>query len=98
MLADLGVDVGDAFARPVTPEIVGVADIIVTMGNSVGVFGMPPDVRHEDWRVGDPLGAPLGEVRHVADDIEHRVRTLLADLGAPSGGDGRPTPLHTLAA
>ncbi len=37
--------------------------------------------RHEDWRVGDPLGAPIEEVRRVREDIERRVRTLLDHLG-----------------
>jgi hypothetical protein len=25
---------------------------------------------HDDWRVGDPTGAPVDEVRRVRDDIE----------------------------
>jgi hypothetical protein len=32
-------------------------------------------------RVGDPIGAPIGEIRRVRADIEHRVRTLLTELG-----------------
>ena len=56
--------------------------MIVTMGHSVGVVDMPQGVRHEDWRVGDPVGAPLEEIRRVRDDIDYRVRALLDELGA----------------
>jgi arsenate reductase (thioredoxin) len=66
---------------PVTDEVLGAADVIVTMGHSVGVIDIPRDVRHEDWRVGDPVGAPIIEIRRVRADIERRVRTLLSDLG-----------------
>ena len=56
------------------------ADVIVTMGHSVGLVEIPPDKRHLDWRVGDPTGAPLDEVRRVRDEIDTRVQALLADL------------------
>lgn len=79
-ISELGIDVSEAFAHPMTPEVLDATDVVVTMGHSVGVFEIPPGVRHEDWRVGDPVGAPLEEVRRVRADIEHRVRTLLARL------------------
>ena len=86
VIAELGVDPEEAFARPVTDEILQGANVIVTMGHSVGVINIPPHVRHEDWRVGDPIGAPLEEMRRVRGDIEHRVRSLLADLGTVASG------------
>jgi arsenate reductase (thioredoxin) len=52
------------------------------MGRSVGAVQMPPSVRHEDWRVGDPTGASVDEVRRVRDDIDRRVQALLAELEA----------------
>jgi protein-tyrosine-phosphatase len=45
-----------------------------------------PGVRYVDWDVDDPAGRPLAEVRRIRDDIERRVRGLLADLAAPAGG------------
>lgn len=81
VIAELGVDPSEQFARPVTEEVLRAADVIVTMGHSVGVVEVPHDVRREDWRVGDPIGAPIAEVRRVRADIEHRVRTLLSELG-----------------
>ena len=83
VIAELGIDRDDAFAKPVTDEILRAADVIVTMGHSVGVFNMPPDTPHQDWRIGDPIGAPIDEIRRVRADIEHRVRSLLDELRVP---------------
>jgi protein-tyrosine-phosphatase len=80
VIEELGLNPDEEFARPVTDEVLRGADVIVTMGHSVGVIEIPEGVRHEDWRVGDPLGAPIHEVRRVRDDIDHRVRALLAGL------------------
>ncbi len=81
VIAELGLDPDQQFARPVTEEVLRGADVIVTMGHSVGLIDIPEGVRHEDWRVGDPITAPIEEMRRVRADIEHRVRSLLADLG-----------------
>jgi arsenate reductase (thioredoxin) len=62
VIAELGADTDDAFARPVTDEVLRAADVIVTMRHSVGVVEIPAHVRHQDWRVGDPVGAPLQEI------------------------------------
>ena len=81
VIGELGVDPNDAFAHPVTDEVLRAADVIVTMGHSVGVVDIPAHVRHQDWRVGDPVGAPLQEIRRVRSDIERRVAALLGELG-----------------
>jgi arsenate reductase (thioredoxin) len=39
-----------------------------------------PGKRYLDWQVRDPAGLSLGEVRAIRDDIDARVRTLLAEL------------------
>jgi hypothetical protein len=54
------------------------------MGHSVGLIEIPGDVRREDWRIGDPIGAPISEIRRVRADIEYRVRKLLGELGVPT--------------
>jgi protein-tyrosine-phosphatase len=81
VIQELGLDPGEAFARPVSDEVIRGADVLVTMGHSVGDVVIPPGVRHEDWRIGDPIGAPIHEVRRVCADIEYRVRALLSELG-----------------
>jgi protein-tyrosine-phosphatase len=91
VIAELGVDPAEAFARPVTDEVLRAADVVVTMGQSVGDVELPHDARHEDWRIGDPVGAPIEEVRRVRADIEYRVRRLLEELGVPVVS-GQTTP------
>lgn len=56
------------------------------MGHSVGIIDIPEGVRREDWRIGDPIGAPIEEIRRVRSDIEYRVRALLTELGV-AGSD-----------
>jgi len=90
VIAELGVNPDEAFARPVTNEVLRAADVIVTMGHSVGMINLPAGVRHEDWRIGDPIGAPVDETRRVRDDIEYRVRHLLADLGIIQPEEAEP--------
>lgn len=84
VIEEIGLDPDREFARPVTDEVLRGADVIVTMGHSVGVIDIPAGVRHEDWRVGDPIGAPIDEIRRVRSDIEYRIRALLAELGVPT--------------
>jgi len=80
VLEEIGIDAAEAYTRPLSPEVLAGADVIVTMGRSVGAFEIPADVRHVDWRVGDPAGAELDEVRRVRDDIERRIDALSAEL------------------
>ena len=68
-----------AFPRPLTDDAVRAADVVVTMGCG-DVCPIIPGVRYEDWAVGDPaLASPEG-VEAIRDDIERRVRTLIAAL------------------
>jgi protein-tyrosine-phosphatase len=81
IIEEIGLGPGEEFVRPVTDEVLRGADVIVTLGHSVGVVDIPDGVRHEDWRIGDPIGAPIEEIRRVRSDIEYRVRALLTELG-----------------
>jgi arsenate reductase (thioredoxin) len=80
VMAELGVDLSEAYAKPLAPEVIAAADRVVTMGRSVGAVELPEGTNHVDWRVGDPTGAPVDEVRRVRDDIDERVQALLEEL------------------
>jgi arsenate reductase (thioredoxin) len=80
VMAELGVDLSDAYAKPLSEEVLAAAHVVVTMGRSVGAVDIPEGTRHEDWRVGDPTGAPVDEVRRVRDEIDQRVQRLLGEL------------------
>jgi arsenate reductase (thioredoxin) len=80
VMAELGVDLTEAYAKPLSREVLEAADVVVTMGRSVGAVELPGGTRHLDWRVGDPSGAPVDEIRRVRDDIGRRVEALVAEL------------------
>jgi arsenate reductase len=39
-----------------------------------------PGQRHEDWKLDDPAGQSIENVRAIRDDIRQRVQALLAEL------------------
>lgn len=69
----------DAFPKPLTDDAVRAADVVITMGCG-DVCPIIPGVRYEDWAVGDPALASPDGVAAIREDIETRVRELLADL------------------
>ena len=78
-LDEIGVPLGGEFPKPLTDEAVRAADVVVTMGcgDACPVY---PGRRYLDWDIEDPVGKPLERVRAIRDDIEARVRALLAEL------------------
>jgi hypothetical protein len=50
-------------------------------GDTYPVF---PGKRYEAWPVDDPAGHDVSTVRQIVDDIDHRVRLLLATVAAPA--------------
>ena len=85
-MAEVGIDITNEFPKPWTDEIVQAADVIVTMGcgDACPVF---PGQRYEEWVLADPAGQPVEAVRPIRDEIELRVRALLAQLGVePKSG------------
>lgn len=79
-MAEVGIDIRSQYPKPWTDETLGAADVIVTMGCG-DACPVVPGKRYLDWELADPAGKPIEEVRPVRDDIETRVRGLLADLG-----------------
>ena len=83
-MAEVGIDISREFPKPLTDEVVGAADVVVTMGcgDACPVY---PGKRYLDWAVPDPAGQPLEVVRGIRDDIRRRVEALLAELRVGSG-------------
>jgi arsenate reductase (thioredoxin) len=82
-MAEIGIDIADQTPQPWSEEALGAADVVVTMGcgDTCPVY---PGKRYLDWELDDPAGMPVEGVRPVRDDIERRVRALMADLGVES--------------
>jgi protein-tyrosine-phosphatase len=79
VLAEAGVDLTDAFPKPLTDEVVQAADIVVTMGCGEACPVLPGR-RYLDWPVTDPEGAPIAVVRGIRDEIDAHITELLASL------------------
>jgi arsenate reductase (thioredoxin) len=81
-MAERGIDISGEYPKPWTEEVVRAADLVVTMGcgDACPVF---PGRRYEDWPVADPAGLDVASVRPIRDDVERRVRALLAQLDVP---------------
>jgi protein-tyrosine-phosphatase len=82
-LAEVGVDLGDAVPKLLSTDAVREADAVVTMGcgDACPIY---PGKRYEDWELEDPAGKDLATVRRIRDEIETRVKTLLAELDPES--------------
>ena len=78
-LAERGVEVTEAFPKPLTDDVVRAADVIITMGCG-DACPVLPGKRYEDWGVADPAGQPIEVVRNIRDDIQARVTTLLGEI------------------
>lgn len=82
VLAEIGLDLGQEFPKPLTDDVVQAADVVVTMGcgDACPVY---PGKRYLDWELDDPNGLPIDHVRQIRNDIEQRVQALLDSLEAP---------------
>ncbi len=78
-LAEVGLDISREFPKPLTDDVARASDVLVTMGcgDACPVY---PGKRYLDWELDDPAGRPVEEVRRIRDDIDGRVRALLAEL------------------
>lgn len=79
VMGELGLDLSKEFPKPLTTEAVQAADVVITMGcgDACPVF---PGKRYLDWQLDDPAGRGVDDVRPIRDDIDRRVRALLAEL------------------
>jgi arsenate reductase len=79
VMAELGIDVSREFPQQLTTDAVEAADVVITMGcgDACPIF---PGKRYLDWQLDDPAGLPVERVRPIRDEIDRRVRALLAEL------------------
>jgi arsenate reductase len=82
-MAEKGIDIATEIPQPWADEIVRATDVVVTMGcgDACPVF---PGKRYIDWEIEDPSGKTVQEVRPIRDELEQRVRRLMAELEIPA--------------
>jgi protein-tyrosine-phosphatase len=79
-LAELGLDASDHVPQKLDDALMQWADVVVAACD--GVCPVVPGKRNENWRLPDPMGLPLDEVRVIRDEIKRRVDTLLDELAS----------------
>ena len=79
VLAERGMNLTEAYPKPLTNDVVHAADVIVTMGcgDACPIY---PGRRYLDWDVADPKDQPIARVRDIRDDLQARITALLRDL------------------
>jgi protein-tyrosine-phosphatase len=78
-MAEVGIDIAAELPQPWSDEIVQAADVVVTMGCG-DACPFYPGKRYVDWELDDPAGKSVEEIRPIRDEIERRVRALMAEL------------------
>ena len=78
-MAEVGIDLADAYPKPLTEEVIGAADVVVTMGCGEACPVVPGRC-YEDWAIGAPLGDAPRDVRAARDEIRARVEGLIDSL------------------
>jgi arsenate reductase len=83
-MEEIGIDITGERPRAWIDAEVRRADVIVSMGcgDTCPVY---PGKRYLEWDLTDPAGQSMDVVRAVRDDIEQRVRELMASFDTPEG-------------
>jgi arsenate reductase len=78
-MRELGVDLADRTPQLLTQDLAARAGVVVTMGCG-DACPVIPGKRYIEWDLADPAGQSLEQVRAIRDDIDQRVRALVAEL------------------
>jgi len=78
-MRELGIDIRQEFPKPLTDETVQAADVVITMGcgDACPVYA---GKRYLNWDLTDPAGKTIEQIRPIRNEIDRRVRELLAEL------------------
>lgn len=81
-MSEIGIDIASEKPKLLRDSAIRQADVVITMGcgDTCPIY---PGKRYEDWTLADPAGKDIAGVRPIRDEIERRIRGLLADLGLP---------------
>ena len=80
-MAELGIDLHatGAFPKRLDEAAVEASDVVITMGCG-DKCPFYPGKRYLDWALDDPAGRGVDAVRPIRDEIDRRIRELLAEL------------------
>jgi protein-tyrosine-phosphatase len=96
VLRERGISTEGQSSKPLRPEDVSVAEIVINMTGRSGATILSGQLRQvEDWDVGDPFGSDLAVYREIRDQIQGRVDDLarrLREQADSQGGDAVTNP------
>ena len=78
-MSEKGIDISREVPKLLADSAVREADVVITMGCG-DACPFYPGKRYEDWELDDPAGQDVEQVRRIRDEIEARIRALIADL------------------
>lgn len=80
-MAEVGIDLHalDAHPKMLEDAVVRASDVVITMGCG-DACPLYPGTRYEDWELDDPAGQGVDAVRPIRDEIDRRIRELVADM------------------
>ena len=84
-MREVGIDISAGIPRKLDHDLAEASDVIITMGCG-DACPYVPGKRYLDWQLDDPAGKTPDEVRPIRDEIDRRVRGLVAELA--EGGAG----------
>jgi arsenate reductase len=79
VMDEIGIDISSYVPQKFTNEMLHKVDVVVTMGCG-DTCPYIPGKTYVDWPLQDPKGQPVDVVRHIRNDIQQRVRGLVAEL------------------
>ena len=80
VMRERGIDLADKKPQKLTDALAATAQWLVTMGCG-DECPVVPGARRDDWPLEDPKGQPEARVRQIRDEIEARVRQMIAANG-----------------
>ncbi len=83
-MAELGIDISAAKPKVLTDEDVRASDYVITMGCGDACPFYPGKI-YLDWKLTDPAGKGVEDVRPIRDEIKDLVENLIAEIDAKRG-------------
>jgi arsenate reductase len=77
-MAERGIDISGARPKVIEQAMVDAADLVFTMGCAIDESCPAVFIPSEDWGLDDPAGQPIEVVRRIRDQVESKIRELLA--------------------
>lgn len=78
LMREMGIELSGQKPQKLTDGLAAQAQWLITMGCG-DECPVVPGARRDDWPLADPKGQPAAVVRGIVDDIDRRVRALIAD-------------------